>query len=95
MACGCIDGLRIARRRAVTSAIVGCAERRTALDYLARDTWSWKGRIVVLRFSYAARVMRRATRLAGTMGVTGGIPILGPLPDFAGHVVEAVPVGEK
>lgn len=95
MASGSVDCLRVARRRPVALAVIGRTKIRAALDHFSCDARSRLRRIVALRLSDPAWVARRATRSAGNMRVTGGIPILGPLPDIAGHIEQAVTVGRK
>src|SRR5262245_41317413 len=82
-----VDRLRHAGGRAVAAAVVGRAEMRAALGDLARDG---AGRLRV-----DARLAAGAAARASGGGAVRGIPIAGPLPDIAGHVVEAVAVGRE
>ena len=90
--CG-VDRLRISRRRPVASAVVGCAEIGAALDHLARDARTGLAKIVTLHLGDTARIIRRTARSARIARVAGGKPVLGPLPDIAGHIEEAIAVG--
>ena len=95
MACGCIDILRMTRRRAVPAAVVGRAQMRAALDDLAGNFCSRLTRIVAFFLSPAARVLRNAARFWSVSLVLGRGPISGPFPDIADHVVEAVAIWRK
>src|SRR5262249_47383573 len=83
--------LRNARRRTIPQTVVGRAQVRTALQNLARDVDLRRPGIITFLFrdSFDAT---RAARLRPAMLL---IPIAGPLPDVAGHVVETVSVRRK
>src|SRR5262245_5063657 len=66
---------------------------RAALDHLARDLDVRKLRVVAAFFTPPARILRNATSLLGVVGfVLRSVPVGGPLPDIADHVVDAVAV---
>src|SRR5215467_11431059 len=83
--------LRNACRRTIAQTVVGCAQVRAALQNLARDADLRRPGIItfIFRDSFDAT---RAARLRPAMLL---IPIAGPLPDIAGHVVETVSVRRK
>src|SRR5262249_59061911 len=68
-------------------------EMRAALDDLARDFDPRLAGIVAFLLARAARVDRQAAR--PLLRVGSDIPVRGPLPDIADHVVEAVAVGRE
>src|SRR5262249_6841472 len=90
--CGCIDWVRVTRRRPITTAVVGCAEMRAAFDDLARNPEIGLAGVVACTFGPAARVLRNAARLRRVGFGLWGIRIGGQCPDIADHVVEAVAV---
>src|SRR5580704_8546236 len=63
MASGCIDILRMTRRRAVSPAVVWRAQMRAALDHLARYFCSRLARIIAVFLACTARVLRNAAGL--------------------------------
>src|SRR5579871_3402092 len=80
------------RRRPVTSAIVWRAEMRAALDHLARNPAERQRWIVAVMFGAAPRIFGNATGFLRVGLVLRCIPVAGPLPDIADHVVNAVTV---
>src|SRR5690242_13795723 len=78
-----VDGLRAARRRAVAHAVAVGAQEGAALDGAAGDPELRLGWIVTLVQSDAARVAWHTARLAGRLGMAGGVPVRGPLPHVA------------
>ena len=90
-----VDHLRPARRRTVAQAVGVGAQVRAALDHLAPDPELRLARVVALLEVATARVGRDAARRAGVVRVAAGPPVVGPLPDVAGHVVETEPVGRE
>src|SRR5262249_35091303 len=92
---GRIDRLRVARGRAIPAAVVRRAEMRTALQNLARNPDVRLAGVVARGFRPAARVLRNAARLRRVGFVPGRIPIRGPFPHVADHIVEAVAVRRK
>src|SRR4051794_37257150 len=95
MAGGGIDSLGVARGRAVTPAIVRSAEMRAALDYLAGDIDVRKAGVVACLLRAAARIFRNAACLWRVGFVLLGVPIGGPFPGVADHVLHAVAVRRK
>src|SRR5215469_5024098 len=89
VACGRIHRFGVARRRAVTAAVVRRAEMRAAFEDLAWDFDFRQTRIVAVLLTSAARIVRDATRFRRVGLMFGRPPIRGPLPDVADHVVEA------
>src|SRR4051794_814254 len=87
-----VDHLRAARRRTVAQAVGVGAQVRAALDHLATDPELWLAWVVALLEVAPARVVRDAARRGGVLRVAVP-PVVGPLPDVAGHVLEAEPVG--
>src|SRR4051812_13893769 len=86
-----VNRLSHACRRSVAAAVIGRAEMRATFGDLARDTLRGAARIEARFFRRAARIDRRAAwtiKLAVLL-----IPVGGPLPDVAGHVVKPVTVG--
>ena len=92
MAGRCIHGLCHASGGTVALAIVGSAEVGSALHDFARDLYLGLAGIVA-GFAIAMGNGAAATSLAG--GMVRGVPVGGPLPDVADHVVEAVAVGRE
>src|SRR5687768_7520978 len=88
-----IHGLGHASSRAVTPAIVGCAEMRAAFHHLA---WNFDLRLGGVEALFALRAARVGHRAAWAVDLAMfAIPVRGPLPDIAGHVVEAIAVRRK
>src|ERR1700736_1416580 len=83
------------RGRTVAAAIVGSAEMRAALKHLARDPAPRITGIVARGLRPAARIFGNATRLRRIGVMLRRIPITGPFPDIADHVMEAVAVSRK
>src|SRR6266498_603766 len=84
-----VDHLRLARRGTVAEAVVRGTEVRAALDHLARDAELRLVRVVALGLRDDARVDGRAAAgLDDLVGAGGDVPVAGPLPDVARHVVE-------
>src|SRR5258708_29951806 len=92
MARGGVDRLRMARRRPVTSAVVRRAQMRAALDDLSWNFHVGGSGIVAVGLAAAARVLRNAAGLGRIRFVPRRIPVGGPFPDVADHVVESVTV---
>src|SRR3954451_1662792 len=95
MTCRGVDRLRMACGRAVTAAIVGCAEVRASFDHFARNLDAGVKRVVARGFSAPAWVFRNAARLRRVSLVLWRIPVGRPLPDVADHVVHAVAVNRE
>src|SRR5882724_8924522 len=87
--CG-IDRLGHARGRAIAPAVVGRAEIGAALHHLAGDGNLRHARVAAAAALAAARVVDRAAGVVDLAVVL--VPVGGPFPDIAGHVVEAVTV---
>jgi hypothetical protein len=89
-----VDRLRHARRGSVTAAVVGCAKVRASLHHLARNPGPGCCRVVRLRrIAATARVVDRAAGLPYLAVVL--VPVGGPFPHVARHLVQAVSVGRK
>src|SRR6185503_13295133 len=88
-----VDGLGVARRGPIAAAVVGGAEVRAALEHLARDADAGLAGVVARLLAPAARIARHAAWLGCVGLVPRGVPVGGPFPDVADHVVEAVAVG--
>src|SRR5262245_32154025 len=88
-----VDHLGLPGGRTVAQAVVGCAEMGTALDELAGNSELRLVWVVALLGGEDARVDgRAATGLHVLVGVAGNVPVRGPLPDVAGHVMEPISV---
>src|SRR4029453_7624097 len=88
-----VDGLGHARRRTIAPAIVWRAQMRPAFHFFARDFNLRHVGIVTLVALSASRVEGRATGLRNVLLLL--IPLCGPLPYVARHLVEPVAVGRK
>src|SRR5271169_5927461 len=95
MACRAVDGLRVASRWAIATAVVGRAEVRAALQRLARDLDLGLARVVTRFLRAAARVCGNAARLRLIARMFCGIPVVRPFPDVSNHIVDAVTIGRK
>src|SRR6516162_902525 len=95
MAGASVDHLRMPRRRTVPSAVVRRTEIRATLDHLARDTDTGLRRVVAEGLQAALGIARHAARPLGFRRMTVGIPVGGPFPDIADHVVETVAIGRE
>ena len=90
-----IDRLGMARRRPVAAAVVRRAEMRAALEHLARNFDVGLAGIVARVLAAAARIFRNAAGLRRIGFVLRRVPVGGPFPDIADHVVQAVAVRRK
>src|SRR5271165_1472594 len=90
-----VDHLRMPRRRTVAPAVVGRAEIGAAFDNLARDTDAGLRRVVAQGLQTALRIARHAARALGLRRMVIGIPVSGPFPDIADHIVEMETVGRE
>src|SRR5215469_769713 len=87
-----VDRLCVAGCRAIPPAVIRRAEMRAALQYLARDR-DFRLSGIKARLAYAAaRVLRDAAGFERVGLVPRGVPVVGPFPDIADHVDEAVAV---
>src|SRR6188508_2393617 len=82
----------MARGRAVAAAVVRRAQMRAALDDLAGNPDLRLAGVVAVLLEPAARIFRDAAGLRRIRLVLLRIPVGGPLPDVADHVVHAVAV---
>src|SRR5206468_12889868 len=89
---GSIDRLGVARCRPVASAVVRRAQMRAAFDDLSWNFHIGGSGVVAVGLAAAARVLRNAARLHGIRLMLRRIPVGGPLPDIADHVVQPVAV---
>src|SRR5262245_39019961 len=81
------------RGRSIAPAIVRRAKVRTALDDLAWDPAERLQRVVAVMLGAAARILRDAARFCRIGSVLRHVPVAGPFPDIADHVVDAVTIG--
>jgi len=81
-----VGALGLPGRRPITVAVVRRSEERPPLDHMLDDAWI--PGIARRRFPVDHRIAATSEGL-----VAHGIPILGPLPDVAGDVEQAVTVG--
>src|SRR5690349_10954104 len=93
MRCRAVDGLRMARCRPVSLAVIGRAEMRAAFGDPARHLHRRTG-IKAFRLARRAVLWRPATT---PLRLRGGIriPVRGPFPNIADHVVEAKTIGRE
>src|SRR5882762_9430087 len=89
---GSIDRLRMARCRPVASAVVRRAQMRAAFDDLPWNLHVGGSGVVTAGLAAAARVLRNAAGFWRIRLMLWRIPVSGPFPDVADHVVQAVPV---
>src|SRR5436309_3139894 len=90
-----VDRLGMARCGAVAATVVWRAEMPAALQNLSWNFDLWLARIIALLLAATARVFRDAAGLWHVGLVLLRIPVRGPFPDVADHVVDAVAVGRK
>src|SRR3984957_10499037 len=83
------------RRRAIAAAIIRRTQMRSPFEHLARNPDAGLAGVVALVFAAAAWIFRNAARLRRVGIVPGRVPVAGPLPDIADHVVKAVAVRRK
>src|SRR5262249_46334018 len=95
MARRAISRLSVARRRAVAAAIIGGTEVRAALDDFPRNFDLGQPEIEAVLKRAAARVIGNAACFLCISSVLGRVPVTGPLPDIANHVVKAIAVRRK
>src|SRR6185437_2964478 len=87
-----IDGFSVARGWTVSAAVIWRAKVRATLENLAGNFDVRLARIVAVRFAATARVLRNAAGLRRIGLVLCAVPVDGPFPDIADHVVEAITV---
>src|SRR5450432_2238915 len=92
MAGGSVDCLGVPRGGTVTPAVIRRAKVRAALDDLAGNLDVRLARIVARALSATARVFRYAAGFRRVGFVLLGVPVGGPFPGIADHVVNAVSV---
>src|SRR4051812_38961261 len=92
---GRVDRLRVARSRSVAAAIVRRAEMRAALDHLPGNADVGCPGIVAAVLAPAAWVLGDAASFWRIGFVLPRIPVGGPFPDVADHVVDAITVRRK
>src|SRR5437899_443520 len=83
MCCTEVGFLRLTRGRPVARTVVGRAQMRPALDHPAGDLAGGDADRTEVRTGRVERGVARVTRT---------VPIAGPFPDVADHVVQAVAV---
>src|SRR5262252_3267814 len=87
-----VDRLSVARCWAITATVVRCAKMRSTLNHLARNFYMRHARIVAFLFAPTSWALGNAARLRHITFVRRGVPVGGPLPHIADHVVNAVSV---
>src|SRR6516162_2747157 len=87
-----VDRLRMSRRRTVTAAVVRRTQMRAALQHLARNLDFGLAGVVARVLRPAPRVQWDAAVLLGICLVSRRVPVAGPFPHIADHVVDAVTV---
>src|SRR5690349_12276603 len=92
MAGGSVDRLCVSRCRPVASAVVRRAQMRAALDDLAWNFHVGGSGVIAVRLAGTTRVLGDAAGLCGIRLVLWRIPIGGPFPDVADHVVHAITI---
>src|ERR1700731_2579010 len=80
------------RGRAVAAAVIRRTEVRAALQHLTRNLDFGLAGIVARFLTTAPRIRRDAAGLVSVGFVSGRVPVAGPLPHIADHVVDAVAV---
>jgi hypothetical protein len=90
-----IDRFGMARSRSIAAAIAGRAKMGAALQHLPRNFDVRLMWIAALFFGAAARIPRYATGLLRIGFMFGGIPVRGPLPNVANHVVKSEAIGKE
>src|SRR5262245_10621420 len=93
MTSGSIDGLGHARRRSITPAVVWRAKMRTAFHDFPRDLNIRHAGVETLVSFSPSWVEVRAARVNDFAVLL--VPVSGPLPNVACHVVEPVTVGRE
>src|SRR5206468_1329186 len=92
----CIDHLRVARRRAISMAVVRCAQERSALEDLARDPNARLARVITVLDRRPAGIVGHAAGLLSIrLLVPVAVPIARPFPHVAGHFMQAVAIRRK
>src|SRR3954465_345235 len=95
MAGGGVDRLGMARGGPIAPAVVRRAQMRAALDHLARDLDVGLAGVVAPLLGTAARIFRHTARLRRVGLMLLRIPVGGPFPDVADHVVHAISIRRK
>src|SRR5689334_1022945 len=90
-----VDRLRVARGRTISAAVVRRAQMRTTFENLARDLDVRLTRIEAIGLGRTAWIFRDAAGFRCVSLVLGRIPVVGPFPDIANHVVETIAVWRK
>src|SRR5438046_2252601 len=89
---GGIDRLRMSRCRPVSSAVVRRAQMRAAFDDLPWNFYVGRSWVVAVGLAPTARVLRDAAGLWRIGFMPWRVPVGGPFPDVADHVVQPVAV---
>src|ERR1700730_15399336 len=95
MACRGVDRLRVPCGGPVAAAIVRRAEMRAAFQDLPGNPYLWLAGIEASVLPSAAWIFRNAAGLRRVRFMLGRIPVGGPFPDIADHVVDPVAVRRK
>ena len=78
---------------AIAPAVVGCAKVGAALHHLARDRNIRHARVAAPVALTAARIVDRAAGMLDLAVIP--IPVGGPFPDVAGHIMETIAIRRK
>src|SRR3984893_18338721 len=92
MACRGVNRLRVPCGRPVAAAIVRRAQMRAAFQDLPGNPDLWLAGIEASVLPSAARIFRNAAGLRRVRFMLLRIPVGGPFPDIADHVMNAVAV---
>src|SRR5262249_28966232 len=90
-----IDRLCVARGRTVAAAVVRGAQVRAALQHPSRHPDVGLTGIVALLFTPTIWVLGNATGFWRVGLVLWRVPVAGPFPDIADHVVQAIAIGRE
>src|SRR5438094_9495815 len=88
MVCSRVDFAFATRAHDVARAIlIGAEEGAAAMNFLLLARFGW-----IVGRGWTLRVARDASHCGESRVIVRTIPVAGPLPDVAGHVIEAVAV---
>src|SRR5262245_22462683 len=93
--CRGVDRFRKPGGRAIASAVVRRAQMRSAFDHLARNLDRRLARVVAVFGPRASWIVGNAAGLEDLRRMLWLIPVRGPFPDIADHVVEPIAVRWK
>ncbi len=90
-----VDRLRMTSSRTIAPTVIRSAKMGSSLEDLARDADRRLPHVEASGLRPSSRVRRNAACLGNLIDVTRAVPIQGPLPDIADHVVDAVAIWRK